>query len=167
MLGGGGICLQLGAMHQRLYMKPNWLDGRLMSRRFSITDELAHGRRWELLFGKPGSTFPVLHWDVKHYHAFICQLYGRKAVVAFPPDQTRYLYPKLDTPNQSQIPVGQDFDPDDFPKLREATGASATLGPGDMLFIPSGWWHAVENTSISYRGDVQFGQPVQLARCGA
>lgn len=131
------------------YMEPNWLDGRFISERFSIRNELRSGKRWELLFGEPGSTFPVLHWDINHYHAYIAQLHGEKSVLIYPPGETEYLYPDEEYPNRSRIPVGRDFDPDRFPEFRKARGASAVLRPGDLLFIPAGWWHAVENTSVS------------------
>lgn len=130
-------------------MRPNWLDGRFITRRSSIRDVVGYGSRWELLFGKPGSLFPVLHWDTKHLHAFICQLYGTKEVVVYGPDQTPYLYPREDRPNQSHLPVCGDVDLGVFPEFSKARGASTTLSAGDLLFIPSGWWHAVENSSVS------------------
>merc|ERR1719171_3281927 len=32
-----------------------------------------------------------------------------------------------------------------FPEFKKAEGFEVTLEPGDLLFFPSMWWHAVEN----------------------
>lgn len=33
---------------------------------------------------------------------------------------------------------------------------SATLGPGDMLFFPPGWWHAMRSESVSLSVSMWF-----------
>lgn len=33
---------------------------------------------------------------------------------------------------------------------------SATLGPGDMLFFPPGWWHAMRSETISFSVSLWF-----------
>lgn len=41
-----------------------------------------------------------------------------------------------------------DFDRPDytrFPKLADARGQEAVVGPGDVLYIPIYWWHHVES----------------------
>ena len=42
----------------------------------------------ELYIGGEGASFPVLHYDGMHTHAFLMQLYGTKEYVAFAPQQS-------------------------------------------------------------------------------
>ena len=48
----------------------------------------------ELYIGGAGATFPTLHFDNLHTHAFLMQLYGSKEYVFYSPDQAAWLYPK-------------------------------------------------------------------------
>jgi histone arginine demethylase JMJD6 len=130
-------------------LRPNWLDGRFLARGSSIRDQLAQGARWELLLGKPGATLPALRFDTQHLHRFVCQLYGVNEVVAYPPDETRHLYPCEDRPHLSRIPLGAELDLDAFPDFRKAFGASTSLSPGDLLFLPAGWWYALESRTVT------------------
>ena len=36
-----------------------------------------------------------------------------------------------------------------FPLLATATVHHCVLGPGMLLYIPNGWWHAVRSLSVS------------------
>jgi ribosomal protein L16 Arg81 hydroxylase len=36
-----------------------------------------------------------------------------------------------------------------FPRLREAEMFVAELGPGDVIYIPRGWWHHVRTLELS------------------
>ena len=48
----------------------------------------------EVYIGGSGASFPVLHYDNLHTHAFLMQLYGEKEYLAFRPDQAAFLYPR-------------------------------------------------------------------------
>lgn len=91
-----------------------------------------------------------LHWDV--FNNFFIQISGKKRFLLFSPSQTEYLYPEYGTryPHTARVNV---FDPDedDFPRYERAESVELTVEPGDMLFIPTGWWHATDSltTSIS------------------
>ena len=54
-------------------------------------------------------------------------------------------------PNHSYIPDIKRPNFKKFSKFKEAVQYKVTLNPGNVLFIPSGWWHQVEslNPSIS------------------
>jgi hypothetical protein len=47
----------------------------------------------ELYIGGRGATFPSLHFDGWHTHAFLMQLYGVKQYLFLPPEQTHLVYP--------------------------------------------------------------------------
>ena len=87
------------------------------------------------------------HFDFPHNLA--CNLVGRRTFTLFPPEQVGNLY----TGPMELSPGGQDIslvdidNPDlvRFPKFSQALSAAlvAELAPGDVLFIPSMWWHHV------------------------
>ena len=80
-----------------------------------------------------------------------CVAIGRRRFTLFPPDQLQNLYlgPLLNAPGGVPACSADIWDPDleRHPRLREALDAArtTTLEPGDAVFIPALWWHAVES----------------------
>jgi histone arginine demethylase JMJD6 len=124
--------------------RPNRAESRLLPR------SMKRHQRLEILLGGRGAGFHVLHYDVDHLHAFISQLYGTKRLFFFAPDQKERLYPRESAPNLSSVDI-HNPDLDRFPRFAEAEMLTATLQPGETVFVPSGWWHTtkMEETSIS------------------
>lgn len=124
--------------------RPNWAQSRL------LTPSIRRYPRPEILLGGRGAGFHVLHYDLDHLHAFISQLYGPKRFFFFAPDQKDQLYPRQSAPNQSSVDIHAP-DLDSFPRFAEAEMLTATLRPGETVFVPSGWWHTtlMDETSIS------------------
>jgi len=111
-----------------------------------------------------------------HYHhapreAALMQIVGRKKVVLCPAERYRYFYPCAwfsERPNWSTVPftspMGDMKDsepgwmPEDaasrFPKLGKAHVSECVLAPGELIFIPQGWFHIVyglgESISVTY-----------------
>ncbi|MFT4635379.1 MAG: hypothetical protein ACI854_000778 [Arenicella sp.] len=89
------------------------------------------------------------HYDV--HDNIACVVSGRRKFTVFPPNQIANLYvgPTLGAPGGVPISMVDLKQPDleRFPKFREAaiTASEATLNPGDAIFIPTPWWHAVES----------------------
>eukprot|EP00413_Alexandrium_margalefii_P044375 CAMPEP_0204597714 /NCGR_PEP_ID=MMETSP0661-20131031/53947_1 /ASSEMBLY_ACC=CAM_ASM_000606 /TAXON_ID=109239 /ORGANISM="Alexandrium margalefi, Strain AMGDE01CS-322" /LENGTH=340 /DNA_ID=CAMNT_0051608411 /DNA_START=27 /DNA_END=1049 /DNA_ORIENTATION=+ len=93
-----------------------------------------------LFMGSEGATTPA-HFDEQHN--FLSQVRGRKLVVLFPPDDYTRLYPFPVThpcDRCSMVDV-ESADLVRFPRFSEARGHYAMLEPGDLLYIPYGWWH--------------------------
>jgi hypothetical protein len=115
--------------------RPNWLGSPLFHDRDATT-------AIELYIGGEGASFPVLHYDGMHTHAFLMQLHGTKEYVAFAPDQAKYLYPREGFErNKSRVVDIENPDLEAFPLFAAATPLRTLLRAGETLFMPSGWWH--------------------------
>jgi Cupin-like domain len=104
-----------------------------------------------LWVGGRGSRTP-LHYDRKPN--FLAQVFGTKKITFFPPEDGEKLYPAVGT-NYPHCSLVNFFEPDlaEFPLFAEVQnhGLELQVGPGEMLYIPPRWWHAVEclSTAIS------------------
>lgn len=89
------------------------------------------------------------HFDVNDNLA--CVIAGRRHFTVYPPDQIGNLYvgPILDAPGGVPVSTVDVRNPDleTFPRYQEALAVAmeATLDPGDAIYIPGPWWHAVES----------------------
>ena len=105
----------------------------------------ARSRLW---IGAPG-TVTHLHHDFPEN--LFAQVRGRKRFFLIHPDESSLVYPH---PLFSQLPQAGAVDaanPDyrRFPRFGEAHPVTVDLGPGDLLFIPSRWWHQVHTLEMS------------------
>lgn len=100
----------------------------------------------------PGGHVECLHYDVMD--GTLMQLHGSKRLVLFPPSQTFNLYPfpfyahlryglRLRSWFSRVYPDQPDYQA--FPRLQQAMQHKydITLNPGEVLYIPAGWWHEV------------------------
>ncbi len=94
-----------------------------------------------MFFGPPKSIVRM-HQDIDMSNVFLTQFSGRKRVVLFAPDQSTLLY-RLPFNVHSTVDVDQP-DYDEYPGLKYVKGMSATIGHGDTLYMPSGYWHHME-----------------------
>lgn len=89
------------------------------------------------------------HYDVNFNLAAVVS--GRRTFTLFPPEQVSNLYvgPMLDSPGGVPTSLVDLRDPDftRFPLFKYAleTALVATLDPGDVIYIPTPWWHGVES----------------------
>ncbi|MGC3943473.1 MAG: cupin-like domain-containing protein [Chryseolinea sp.] len=94
-----------------------------------------------MFFGPPKSIVRM-HQDIDMSNVFLTQFHGRKRVVLFAPDQSTLLY-RLPFNVHSTVDVDNP-DYDEYPGLGYVKGMSATIGHGDTLYMPSGYWHHME-----------------------
>lgn len=108
-----------------------------------------------LWFGQKDTHTP-LHYDSSD-NIFI-QIYGEKRVLLYPPSDTAYLSPYHPKPKciDSGTHQSKKHQSDVLDKFSEAlnlaSGFQAQVRPGDVVFIPTGWWHEIragDTSSIS------------------
>ena len=81
-----------------------------------------------------------------------CVVSGKRRFTLFPPEQVPNMYIGPLEFNPAGAPISMvpsnNHDFERYPKYREALAAAqvADLEPGDVLFIPSVWWHQVESS---------------------
>lgn len=96
-----------------------------------------------LWFG-PGGTVTPLHHDT--VNIILTQVRGTKHFTLISPAHTALLHDShayyslldLDGPDRKN-----------HPSLRNANIVECTVGPGESVFIPAGWWHHVRSESVS------------------
>jgi lysine-specific demethylase 8 len=135
---------------------------------FSPFSSFPRANAYKSLWIGPQNYVTGLHVDPGDTLLF--QLYGRKRVLLFHPDQTPYLYQErfmasaqkfADSALRQRLEPSmldvlrdkvrwcavQPFSPDlcRFPLFAHATCVEVEIGPGDTLYIPDRWWHAVES----------------------
>jgi len=124
------------------YFLPNWLADHYLLK--PVREVLNRGAAIEIYIGGKGGAFPVLHYDGAGTHAFLMQIYGRKQYIVYPPDQERFLYPSPDKVNLSLINSIDRPDLEKFPLFAHAKPTIFVLEPGELLFVPSHWWHTAK-----------------------
>ena len=98
--------------------------------------------------GSHGSESPCHH---DPFHNLLCQVFGSKRVVLFPPDESDNLYPASSPQrNTSMVDINEPnhVEHPDFTKAQKR-GVEALLLPGDALYIPLGYWHYCRADSSS------------------
>jgi histone arginine demethylase JMJD6 len=122
------------------YFAPNWLATHFYPPK--IRKILGRAIIPDIFIGGSGCCFPFLHYDLLNSHAFLSQIYGDKSYMLYSPDQAKWLYRSTVTPNRSLVTNVAQPDLVRFPLLAATHPLKGLLAPGEVLFIPAGWWHA-------------------------
>ena len=96
----------------------------------------------------PAGTVTPLHCD--YDDNIFAQVWGRKRIMLSPPHHDAFLYPS----EANAILFGSPFDPEApdfarFPLARQASMVECVVEPGDMLYVPAGWYHQVRALTFS------------------
>jgi hypothetical protein len=96
----------------------------------------------------PAGTVTPLHCD--YDDNIFAQIWGTKRIFLSPPHHDEFLYPS----EANAILFGSPFDPEApdferFPLARQATMIEVIVNPGDMLYVPAGWYHQVRALTFS------------------
>ena len=96
----------------------------------------------------PAGTVTPLHCD--YDDNIFAQAWGSKRVSLVPPHHDEFLY----TREANAVLFGSPVDPEApdferFPLARQAGIISCVVHPGDMLYVPAGWYHQVRALEFS------------------
>ncbi|HKD08955.1 MAG TPA: cupin-like domain-containing protein [Bryobacteraceae bacterium] len=94
-------------------------------------------------FGPAGTRTP-LHHDTMNI--LLAQVLGRKKITLIPSFETHLVYNHVGVYSQVDC---ENPDPERFPLFSKASKFETVLEPGEVLFIPVGWWHQVRSLDVS------------------
>lgn len=106
----------------------------------------------------PAGTVTPLHHDLTNN--LMIQIRGRKRVKLIAPEYLPYVYNHLHC--HSRVDP-ENVDEERYPLFQNVHVTDVTIGPGDILFFPVGWWHHVRGldptitvTCTNFRGINRF-----------
>jgi ribosomal protein L16 Arg81 hydroxylase len=117
------------------FLRDAFTDVRLPSE-YCVPDWTGRAFFW---FG-PAGTITPLHHDVSNI--IMAQVRGRKTVTLISPLDTEFVYNNNHCFSEVDV---ENVDAARFPLFARATILKVTIEPGDMLFLPIGWWHHVRS----------------------
>lgn len=98
-----------------------------------------------------------LHYD--YVDNFFAQVHGTKHAILAAPEDAPYLHVFSDAHTKSQVgPIAPDLEK--HPRFRQATLLEARLEPGDVLYLPRGWWHYFASSERSISLSCWHGVPL-------
>lgn len=115
---------------------------------FSLLTSLT---RWHYTFGWLGPKGTLTGYHIDWIDNILAQIQGRKQLWLVPPDLSYCMYPSSKYDFRSTL---SQVDPDSwdrrrFPLFEQVRPIPVVLEPGQMLFIPRGWWHRVQSLDPS------------------
>jgi hypothetical protein len=113
----------------------------------------------------PARTVTPLHCD--YDDNIFAQIWGSKRIFLAPPHHGEFLYTREANP----VLFGSPFDPEApdyeaYPLARQAALVEVIVHPGDMLYVPAGWYHQVRALTFSLSAN-RWARAVPLALRGA
>ena len=94
-------------------------------------------------FGPAGTVTPLHHDPL---NLIFVQVYGRKVWKIIPPYYTHLLYNHRSVFSEVDC---ENPDHEKYPLFQKIPIIEVTLEPGEAIFIPVGWWHAVKSLDVS------------------
>lgn len=115
-----------------------------------------------MFFGCKGSV-TQMHFDIDMSHVFHTAIRGKKTVYLFPYEQSENLH-RYPFTCRSYVDVEKP-DYEKFPGLKNAQGYKAEIGPGDTLYIPSGYWHHFVYDEAGYSVSLRCASKTWIGKC--
>jgi len=113
-------------------------------------DELTQKEIYPTLWWGPRGTRTGLHYDIEK-HNLLGQVRGQKKVTLISPDQSAGVYPSSVWDKSAVASKVDLWSPNltKFPAFGSVRPVHVTILPGDLLYVPEDWWHAVESLEES------------------
>merc|ERR1719162_2653406 len=103
------------------------------------------------VFLGPAGTVSRLHHDTFATHVWLAQIRGRKQFICFPPDDSENLHADKmeDAGGRTSLfdPSAPDYKR--FPRARKARAYSVVVEEGEVVVLPSQWWHWAKSLTPS------------------
>lgn len=115
--------------------------------------------REDFLWVTPPGATTAIHWDSPEN--LFAHFVGEKRFVLAPPEDRRHLYPFPFFSACPQFSRAEFGDPR-FVELSRARWSACTLRPGDVLYIPSGWWHFAASADLTVSASLWWQRPARL-----
>ncbi len=98
-----------------------------------------------------------LHYD--YIDNFFAQVHGSKTAILAAPEEAPHLHVFNDSHTKSQV-APEHPDLQAHPRLNRATLHETKLEPGDVLYLPKGWWHYFASSERSISLSCWHGTPL-------
>ncbi|GAA5883623.1 hypothetical protein JCM3774_001851 [Rhodotorula dairenensis] len=131
-------------VRQELYdVPPMWLDDWMNEYEGSARDD-----DFRFVYAGGGGTFTPLHRDVYCSYSISTQLFGRKRWYLFPPSCSSSLRALLKQAERDETSINCDCWTNELKAEYARRGMLIVEQKvGESIFIPSGWYHSVQNLS--------------------
>lgn len=122
-----------------------------LTKDFSYPDiGLALFKKLPVLFMAGKGAKVQMHFDIDLAEILLCHFGCKKHVYLFPPKQTKHLY-RVPFSFSSLFDIDyENPDYEKYPALKYLEGELAILNHGDILYIPSGYWHYITYDGLSF-----------------
>ncbi|WP_211441008.1 cupin-like domain-containing protein [Collimonas humicola] len=112
----------------------------------------------------PSGTVTPLHCD--YDDNIFAQIWGAKRIFLSPPHHDEFLYPR----EANAVLFGSPFNPEapdfeKFPLARQAAMIECIMQPGELLYVPAGWYHQVRALTFSLSAN-RWARALPLALSG-
>ncbi len=104
-----------------------------------------------------------LHFDMQD--GVLAQFHGRKTLTLVDPADSAWLYPYPDSITKSRVNADAP-DLDAFPDFARATLWQGEIGPGELVFLPRHWWHAITALDVSISSSFSWGDKLSWGELG-
>lgn len=94
-------------------------------------------------FGPEGTITPLHHDPC---NVLLAQVSGKKRVRLISPNQKQLLYNQVGVYSEVDL-LNPDYEK--YPRFKEVELIEVILEPGEVIFLPVGWWHHVESLDIA------------------
>ncbi|KAI8601988.1 hypothetical protein EDD21DRAFT_304337 [Dissophora ornata] len=125
---------EYGAYETPEIFRDDWMN-EYWTRRSDMDDD------YRFVYCGGDGTFTPFHADVYRSYSWSANICGIKKWTLFPPDQEHLFRDRL---NNTVYDI-ENVDSAQFPDFHRARRFTIYQQPGQTLFVPSGWWHQVQN----------------------
>lgn len=91
-----------------------------------------------------------MHFDIDMADILLCHFGAKKRIMLFSPEQTKYIYRVPFSFSSLNKIDYENPDYKTYPALKNLQGEIAELNHGDVIYIPSGYWHYIVYDDISF-----------------